>query len=108
MAACGRVQDGAPTSPPSTSIATNQAARTPCPLGIDGLVLSIADVDGGVVIGFSSPPGRRDKVRAREKDASMMHGAGSHRGKGHDGGHFGSQVHGLRLATLPPSTAAGV
>ncbi len=102
---CGRAQDSAPESPSSTAPEHAESARPPCPLGFEGVVLSVDDVEGGVVIGFSGAEAIRDELRARVRDVSMMRGAGAHQGKGHDGGHFGSQVHGLRLTTLPPATA---
>jgi hypothetical protein len=99
---CGRAQDTA-ASPPSTDGGATEAAK-PCPLGVAGTRATIEDAPGGVTIALSAGPDHVDELRRRAHDAAMLRGAGAHEGEGHEGKHFGSQQHGLRLTSLPPAS----
>jgi hypothetical protein len=99
LSACGGESTARPVA------ASPIAAATSCPLGVRGTVIAIRDVGEGVELTFTSRD-HADEVRRRVLEVSAVHGAGAHRGVGHEGEHGIGQGHGLHLGDLPPMSAA--
>jgi hypothetical protein len=100
---CHREPTEVATTEPTSGQATD--STKPCPLGVEGSVLTLADVRGGIDVTMTAAPDRIGDLRARIRAAAALHGAGSHKGLGHNGSHLGAHRHGLRLTALPPLDA---
>lgn len=74
-----------------------------CPLGVQGAKAGIENVERGVVVTFTVPKqGSVDELRDRVKNVAAQHGAGAHKGPGHDGEHGTGEGHGFHFSEMPP------